>query len=59
MQRIKVLIVNDSATVRGILSADADIEVAGRREDRLDAVAKAKELHPDGCADAVHGRGGG
>lgn len=42
-----------------ILSADADIEVAGRGEDGLDAVAKAKELHPDGCADAVHGRGGG
>ena len=51
MQKIRVLIVDDSAAVRdglsSILSAHADIEVVGEAVDGLDAVAKAQELQPD------------
>jgi len=49
--KIKVLIVDDSALVRklltAILSADAEIEVVGTAVDAHAARAKIKRLHPD------------
>ena len=51
MNRIKVLIVDDSATARdglgSILSTHADIEVVGEAADGEDALAKANDLQPD------------
>jgi two-component system, chemotaxis family, protein-glutamate methylesterase/glutaminase len=51
MNRVKVLVVDDSATMRSLISAvlrrDPEIEVVGTAEDPLDARAKIKALHPD------------
>lgn len=51
MQKIKVLIVDDSALVREMLtemlSSDPLIEVVGQASDPYDARTKIKELHPD------------
>jgi len=51
MQKIKVLIVDDSALVREMLSKmlndDPMIEVVGQAYDPYDARTKIKELHPD------------
>jgi len=51
MNRVKVLIVDDSATMRSLIAAvlrrDPEIEVVGTAEDPLDARAKIKELNPD------------
>ncbi len=51
MSRIKVLIVDDSATMRSLIGAvlrrDAEIEVVGTAGDPLEARAKIKELEPD------------
>lgn len=51
MQKIKVLIVDDSALVREMLtkmlSDDPMIEVVGQAADPYDARTKIKELHPD------------
>lgn len=51
MSRVKVLIVDDSATMRSLISAvlrrDPEIDVVGTAEDPLDARAKIKELNPD------------
>ena len=50
MERIRVLIVDDSAAVRdglrSILSAFPDIELVGESADGLDAVDKAESLAP-------------
>ena len=51
MSRIKVLIVDDSATMRSLIGAvlrrDPEIEVIGTAGDPLEARAKIKELEPD------------
>lgn len=51
MSKIKVLIVDDSALVRQvmtkILNADSAIEVVGTAQDPLDAREKIKKLNPD------------
>ncbi|MBC9785293.1 chemotaxis response regulator protein-glutamate methylesterase [Heliobacterium chlorum] len=51
MNRIKVLVVDDSAmmrkAVRQILETDPDIEVIGTARDGEDALRKDQELHPD------------
>jgi two-component system chemotaxis response regulator CheB len=51
MSRIKVLIVDDSATMRSLIGAvlrrDPEIEVVGTAGDPLEARAKIKELEPD------------
>ena len=51
MSRIKVLIVDDSATMRSLIGAvlrrDAEIEVVGTAGDPLEARTKIKELEPD------------
>lgn len=51
MKMIKILIVDDSASVRdslrSILSPLADFKIVGQAVDGLDAIAKANELHPD------------
>ena len=51
MNRIKVLIVDDSATMRSLIGAvlrrDAEIEIVGTAGDPLEARAKIKELEPD------------
>ena len=51
MSRIKVIIVDDSATIRGlfaaILNAEADIEVVATATDPLDAREKIKQFDPD------------
>jgi len=51
VSRIKVLIVDDSATMRSLIGAvlrrDAEIEVVGTAGDPLEARAKIKELEPD------------
>src|SRR6185312_6399007 len=51
MSRIKVLIVDDSATMRSLIGAvlrrDPEIEVIGAAGDPLEARAKIKELEPD------------
>ena len=51
MSRIKVLIVDDSAVVRKILTeilqSDPEIEVIGTAADPLIARTKIKELNPD------------
>ena len=51
MNRIKVLIVDDSATMRSLIGAvlrrDPEIEVIGTAGDPLEARAKIKELEPD------------
>ena len=48
---IKVLVVDDSALIREVLSRtlarDGDIEVVGTAEDPIDAREKIKELNPD------------
>jgi two-component system chemotaxis response regulator CheB len=50
-KKIRVLIVDDSALVRKVLTevleADQSIEVAGVANDPHDARAKIKELNPD------------
>lgn len=50
-QRTRVLVVDDSATIRGIitrvLEADPDIEVVGQACDPIEARAAIKELNPD------------
>ncbi len=51
MSRIRVLIVDDSATMRGILTAtlsrDPDIEVIGGAQDAFEAREMIKHLNPD------------
>lgn len=51
MKKIKVLIVDDSATMRGLiasaLSQDPEIEVVGQAEDPLQARQAIKTLNPD------------
>lgn len=51
MSKIRVLIADDHVIVReglrAILGAQPDIEVVGEASDGEEAVAKAKELHPD------------
>lgn len=51
MKRIRVLVVDDSATSRlllvAILRADPGIDVIGQAADGLEAVAMVKRLHPD------------
>ncbi|MDQ6993803.1 MAG: chemotaxis response regulator protein-glutamate methylesterase [Mariprofundus sp.] len=51
MAKIKVLIIDDSALVRklltSILESDRDIEVVGTAQDPIVARAKIKELNPD------------
>ena len=51
VQKIKVLIVDDSATVRdglhSILSFQAELEIVGEAADGSDALVKAGELNPD------------
>ncbi|WP_292038914.1 MULTISPECIES: chemotaxis response regulator protein-glutamate methylesterase [unclassified Brevundimonas] len=51
MNRVKVLVVDDSATMRSLIAAvlrrDPGIEVVGTAEDPLDARAKIKQLNPD------------
>jgi two-component system, chemotaxis family, protein-glutamate methylesterase/glutaminase len=51
MSSVRVLIVDDSATMRGIiqamLQADADIEVVGQAADPLEARQMIKDLNPD------------
>lgn len=51
MSRIRVLIVDDSATMRSLIGAvlrrDPEIEVIGTAGDPLEARAKIKELEPD------------
>jgi two-component system chemotaxis response regulator CheB len=51
MSKIKVLIVDDSPTIRSVISAtlgrDPDIEIVGMAGDPLEARAKIKELNPD------------
>lgn len=51
MQKIKVLVIDDSALVREMLtkmlSDDPRIEVVGQANDPYDARTKIKELHPD------------
>ncbi|WP_297802666.1 chemotaxis response regulator protein-glutamate methylesterase [uncultured Brevundimonas sp.] len=51
MNKVKVLVVDDSATMRSLIAAvlrrDPEIEVVGTAEDPLDARTKIKELNPD------------
>jgi two-component system chemotaxis response regulator CheB len=51
MKKIKVLVVDDSSTMRGLiataLSRDPDIEVVGQAEDPLKARQAIKALNPD------------
>lgn len=51
MEKIKVLIVDDNEVVRegleSLLSPHSDINVIGKAVDGLDAISKARELHPD------------
>jgi two-component system chemotaxis response regulator CheB len=51
MKKVKVLVVDDSSTMRGLivsaLSRDADIEVVGQAEDPLQARQAIKTLNPD------------
>lgn len=51
MKKIKVLVVDDSSTMRGLiataLSKDPDIEVVGQAEDPLQARQAIKTLNPD------------
>ncbi len=51
MKRIRVLVVDDSSTMRGLiataLSSDAEIEVVGQAEDPLQARQAIKALNPD------------
>lgn len=48
---IRVLVVEDSATVRqfliGVLSADADIEIAGTAKNGIEAIEMTRRLRPD------------
>jgi two-component system chemotaxis response regulator CheB len=51
MSRVRVVVVDDSATMRGLISAalrrDPDIEVIGAAGDPLEARQMIKELNPD------------
>jgi two-component system, chemotaxis family, protein-glutamate methylesterase/glutaminase len=51
MKRVRVLVVDDSPTIRGILTAalsrDPEIEVVGASGDPLEARGAIKELNPD------------
>lgn len=51
MKRIRVLVVDDSATIRGIitnhLSHDPEIEIVGTAGDPIEARTAIKELNPD------------
>jgi two-component system chemotaxis response regulator CheB len=51
MRRIRVLVVDDSAAMRGLISAllrrDPTIEVVGEAADPLEARQAIKDLHPD------------
>ena len=51
MSRVRVLVVDDSATMRSLIAAvlrrDLDIDVVGTAEDPIEARAKIKELNPD------------
>lgn len=51
MSRVRVLVVDDSATMRGVISAvlrrDAGIEVVGSAGDPLEARQAIKDLNPD------------
>ena len=67
MSRVRVVVVDDSPTMRGVitrvLSQDPEIEVVGTADDPLQARAAIKELNPDvitldelhqKCADVGH-----
>ena len=51
MKTIKILIVDDDAAVRdglcSILNPHADFKIVGEALDGLDAIVKAKDLHPN------------
>lgn len=51
MAKKRILIVDDSfvmrAVLRGIVTADADLEVAGEATNGLEALQKVKEIAPD------------
>ena len=51
MKKIRVLVVDDSRTMRGLicmaLSRDPDIEIAGEAADPLEAREAMKQLDPD------------
>jgi two-component system, chemotaxis family, protein-glutamate methylesterase/glutaminase len=51
MTRARVLVVDDSATMRGlirnVLSADPAIEVVGEAGDAMEARTAIKQLNPD------------
>ena len=51
MAPARVLVVDDSATMRGLISAvlnsDPDVDVVGQASDAMEARSAIKELNPD------------
>lgn len=66
MDKVKVLIVDDSAFMRKLISEflaeDSRMEVIGTARNGIDAIEKIKALKPDvvdfGCGNADYGRVG-